>query len=151
MDCNDLIYNNNQKNNDDDKIENKNKTIKDRLRNRLSLVNSKEENQSLNNSNIANKPSINTKKFKLSSINEEEKILYNSFTNLIPTKEKSFQLNSSYENLNEITKNQYINNSILQSKTKQFLYNECFIKNADFLAKNNLLLSKDPLNGQIII
>jgi hypothetical protein len=149
MDYNDL-YSTNQKNNDD-KVENKCKVIKDGFRNRLSLVNFHVKKQSINNSIISNNPSINTRKFKISCINEEEKILFNSFTNLTKTNEKSFQLNSSYENLNEITKNQYINDSILQSKTKQFLCNECFIKNTDFLEKNNLLLAKDPLNGQIII
>ena len=149
MDYNALIYNNNQKNNYD-KIENKCKVIKDGFRNRLSYINFHIKKQSINNSIISNNPSINTKKFKISCFNEEEKI-FNSFTNLTTTNEQSFQLNSSYENLNEITKNQYINDSILQSKTKQFLYNECFVKNTNFLAKNNLLLTKDPLNGQIII
>ena len=148
-----LISKNSQKNNNN-KVENKGKVVKDRFKNRLSLINFHAEKQSINNSNLSNNPSINTtntKKFRISCINEEEKILFNSFTNLTTTNEKSFQLNSSYENLNEITKNQYINDNNLQSKTKQFLYYECSKSNPDFAAKNNLLLAKDPLNGQIII
>mgnify|MGYP002624066407 CR=1 FL=1 len=146
IDFNHFMTNSNN-NNNNGRVENK-------FRNRLSLVNFRVDKQSINNSNISNNPSIytkNAKKFKISSINEDEKILFNSFTNLTTTNEKSFQLNSSYENLNEITKNQYINDNILQSKTKQFLYNECSITNPDFEVKNNLLLTKDPINGKIII
>ena len=146
--------NTSNKNNNDGKIEIKCNAINNKFRNRLSVVNFHVDKQSINNSNISNYPSIYTKptkNFKISCINEAEKILFNSFTNLTTTNEKSFQLNSSYENLNEITNNKYINDNILQSKTKQFLYNECSITNPDFEAKNNLLLTKDPLNGQIII
>lgn len=106
IDSNALISNNSQKNNNN-KVENKGKVVKDRFKNRLSLINFHAEKKSINNSNLSNNPSINTtntKKFRISCINEEEKILFNSFTNLTTTNEKSFQLNSSYENLNEITK-----------------------------------------------
>jgi len=152
IDSNPLISKTNKNNND--KVEFNPKDIKDKFRNRLSVVNFHVDKQSINNSIISNYPSIytkNTKNFRISTINEHEKILFNSFSNLTTSNEKSFQLNSSYENLNEITKNQYINDNSLQSKTKQFLYNECSITNPDFEPKNNLLLTKDPLNGQIII
>jgi hypothetical protein len=41
------------------------------------------------------------------------------------TNADSFELISSYENINKITNNLYVKNHSLQSKTKQFLINEC--------------------------
>ena len=49
----------------------------------------------------------------------------NKFVNLNSTKENSFQLNSSYENINKISNNKYINDILLQYKTKQFIIKEC--------------------------
>ncbi len=59
------------------------------------------------------------------------------------------EINSSYENINKITKNKYIKDKNLQSKTKQFLVQECSglrIKSQ----KNNLLLLKNN-EGQIVL
>ena len=59
----------------------------------------------------------------------KEKILHNSFTNLTIAKENTFQLNSSYDNINEISNNKYIKDRYLQSKIKQVLINECSFTN----------------------
>ena len=56
---------------------------------------------------------------------KEDKEKANSFSNLSTTNEKSFQLDSIYENLNKITDNKYSKSISLQSRTKQFLLNEC--------------------------
>ena len=63
--------------------------------------------------------------YKKDLMNESEKLLFPSFSNLSTSNEKSFELISSYENINKITNNIYIKNSSLQSKTKLFLINEC--------------------------
>ena len=56
---------------------------------------------------------------------KKEKLLYNSFINLSVNREKTFQLNSSYDNINAISNNQYIKNINLQSKIKDILIKEC--------------------------
>ena len=76
-------------------------------------------------SNKQNKSTICLKRNKNSLMTKSEYLYYPYFTNLSTTNEKSFELMSSYENLNKITKNIYMNNSFLQAKTKQFLINEC--------------------------
>ena len=63
--------------------------------------------------------------YKRDLMTESEKLLFPSFSNLSTSNEKSFELISSYENINKITNNIYIKNSSLQSKTKLFLINEC--------------------------
>jgi hypothetical protein len=76
--------------------------------------------------------SINSKNSILKKVNnsnksiliKNEKIYYNAFINLIMTKEKYFNLNSSYDNINEISNNKYIKSSELQLKTKIFIKNE---------------------------
>ena len=65
-----------------------------------------------------------TEKDKRTNLKDEKNII-RAFSNLNTTKENSFYLNSSYENLNEITNNEYIKDNKLQSKTKLFLINEC--------------------------
>ena len=82
------------------------------------------------------------------NLTQSEKLFFPSFSNLIITKEKSFQLISSYENLNKITKNHYIRNNYLQNKTKQFLIKECSCISYDS-PKNYSLLKKNQLKGQI--
>ena len=72
------------------------------------------------------------------SLIKKEKIYYNAFINLIITKEKYFNLNSSYENINEISNNKYIKSSELQLKTKAFIKNECE-KKRDITKKDNFL------------
>ena len=49
----------------------------------------------------------------------------NKFINLNSTKENSFQLNSSYENINKISNNKYINDISLQNKIKQIIKEDC--------------------------
>jgi len=58
-------------------------------------------------------------------ITKKEKVNYTAFTNLTTTQEKSFQLNSSYDNINKISNNKYINDINLQTKIKQVLIREC--------------------------
>ena len=91
------------------------------------------------NNSYSNYSSLRNKLHK-NTLTKREKILYNAFTNLSTTREKSFQLNSSYDNINSISKNKYIKDIQLQSKIKQVLIDECskttFLKN-----KNNSFLN----------
>ena len=73
-----------------------------------------------------------------SSLIKKEKIYYNAFINLIITKEKYLNLNSSYDNINEISNNKYIKSSELQLKTKIFIKNECE-KKENITKKENFL------------
>ena len=143
------IFNSNLRKNDSSNKANK-KTIK----NRLILPPLKMFGTSKNNSNIIFGSCYYTKNNyngKISCINnEKEKIYFHSFSNLSKISESSFQLNSSYENLNAITNNKYIKNNSLQSKTKLFLINECSLVNDSPKSKNYLLL-KNPISGQIVI
>ena len=72
------------------------------------------------------------------AISRNERILYNAFTSLTTAHEKSFQLNSSYDNLNKISNNKYIKDANLQSKIKQVLIDECSGKRT-ILKKNSFL------------
>ena len=98
-----------------------------------------------NESMICNDSNLNiTQTNQTATKNEKEKLI-NFFCNLSTTKIYSFQLLSSYENLNEITNNKYIKDSFLQSKTKQFLLKEYCITNKDSQKlSNNLLILKSP-------
>ena len=105
-----------------------------------------------NSSNSSSSSKIKSKNNKKSS-SLNEIILYNTFTNLTKTQEKSFQLNSSYENINKISNNKYIKDIKLQSKIKQVLINECLgdnliKKKSSFLqlpgVSNNLRIIKTP-------
>jgi hypothetical protein len=79
---------------------------------------------------------------------QSEKLFIPSFSNLIITKEKSFQLISSYENLSKISKYHYIKNNYLQNKTKNFLIKE--VSSLSTISpKSNSLMKKKPLNGHI--
>ena len=75
--------------------------------------------------------------FKKSKI-KKEKIFYSSFTNLTTTQEMSFQLNSSYDNINKILNNKYIKDKNLQTKIKQIIMKECMEDN--FFKKKNSFL-----------
>ena len=77
---------------------------------------------SLNNSNISSSQR-DKKKFK-TTYTKNEKILYNSFTNLSLIKEKSFHIKSSYDNINKMFNNKYIKNINLQNKIKEVIMNE---------------------------
>ena len=63
--------------------------------------------------------------------------MYNIFDNLTMSKERNFQINSSYENINTISHYKYIKDNNLQSKTKKFIINEStnstLIKSGPFL------------------
>ena len=60
------------------------------------------------------------------SLNSKSKQFYHKvFNKLISTKEESLLLNSSYENINNISKNKYINDKSLQNKIKNFIIDEC--------------------------
>ena len=54
----------------------------------------------------------------------KEKLIYNSFANLKQTKQKSFQISSSYQNINTLSNNKYIKDANLQSKITQILKSE---------------------------
>ena len=80
------------------------------------------------------------------NLTQSEKLFIPSFSNLITTKEKSFQLISSYENLNKITKYHYIKNNYLQNKTKNFLIKE--VSSISTISpKSSSLLKKNQING----
>jgi len=93
----------------------------------------------LNKDNLDDEsPSDFNKKIKLKkSFTEKEELLYNPFYNLTMAKEKNFQINSSYENINTISHYKYIKDNNLQSKTKKFIINEASnsaqIKGSSFL------------------
>ena len=73
------------------------------------------ENDNSSTSEYENKSQISDIK------NEEEKFILNSFSNLSKTNEKSFQINSIYENLNNISHYNYGSNPELQLKIKNVL------------------------------
>lgn len=107
------------------------------------------ENSDENKSMNCNDSNIDIETINYIIKEENKNIIFSSFKNLSTTNEKSFQLNSSYENLNEITKNKYIKDNILQEKTKQFLEKESSVRNNDFHKINNLLLVKNSFKGKI--
>jgi hypothetical protein len=65
-------------------------------------------------------------KKKSGSKKEENNIrLQSSIVNLETTDTESFEIQASYENINEITSYKYIKNKFLRYKTKEFLLKEC--------------------------
>ena len=69
-------------------------------------------------------------------MNSKSKKFYKKvFIKLTSTKEKLLLLNSSYENINNISKNKYINDKSLQNKIKKFIIDE-------YLNNNKLSLKK---------
>ena len=105
-------------------------------------------------SNRVQKDSSNSSEFgdnsKISDIKKEnEKFVFNSFSNLSKTNEKSFQINSIYENLNNISNNKYGSNLGLQLKIKNVLRGESNTLNSHSKKQNvkshiggNQILSK---------
>ena len=83
-------------------------------------------------------------------VTKSENLYSPSFSNLSTTNEKSFELISSYENINKITNNIYMKNLTLQTKTKQFLINECSSLSNDS-PKEKFRISKNHFNGKRII
>ena len=94
-------------------------------------------NSKMNDTNNSDS-SINIRSSFQKSKTKKEKIFYSSFTNLTTTQEKSFQLNSSYDNINKISNNKYIKDINLQTKIKQVLMSECMEEN--FIKKKNSFL-----------
>ena len=84
---------------------------------------------------------------KKSALPNNENIIYNSFINLCTTKENSLQLNSSYENINKISNNKYIDDILLQNKIKQFIFKEC-MGDISLSKKNNLPFHHSPTHSQ---
>ena len=102
------------------KLSNKNSSIYPHgyLRNTLKQIND-------SNNTISNMSSQGKIAYKKKRYSKKEKLFYNIFTNLTTTQEKSFQLNSSYDNINKISNNKYIKDINLQTKIKQVLISEC--------------------------
>ena len=70
-----------------------------------------------------------------SSFSKNEKLYYSSFINLCSTKENSLLFSSSYENINIISKNMYINDFNLQNKIKNIILDELNNKKSDISLK----------------
>ena len=86
---------------------------------------------------------------KISDIKKEnEKFVFNSFSNLSKSNEKSFQINSIYENLNNISNNKYGSNLGLQLKIKNVLIGECRSIIHSFSKKQNI---KSQIGGNKIM
>ena len=66
------------------------------------------------------------------NINEPEKKEKKNFDNLsISSSISTFTINSSYENINEITSHKYINNNELRMETRHFLLEKCNTNNIE--------------------
>ena len=134
-----------------DKEENKNsnKNIKRKIQKNLSVPLHFKLNSD-KNSNIPQNTSISINQIQKSMVTKSENLYSPSFSNLSTTNEKSFELISSYENINKITNNIYMKNLTLQTKTKQFLINECSSLSNDS-PKEKFRISKNHFNGKRII
>ena len=126
-------FNRNKKTNKDKK--NTNLTFKIKLEKEIDTSN-RVENDNSSTSEYENRSQISDIK------REEEKFVLNSFSNLSKTNEKSFQINSIYENLNNITNNNYGSNPELQLKIKNLL-----IKDSALILHNG----KRQLSGKDIL
>jgi len=100
--------------------------------NRLNDLMSSNMNNSINSN-------LNNQTLKRSILTKNEIFDLHVFSNLSSTKESDFQLNSSYDNINKLSNNTYIKDVNLQSKTKDFIINECN-NNRSLLKKNNNFL-----------
>ena len=128
--------------------ENQNKNLKKKIVKHWSMPLNLDFNK---DNKSSNKPKCSTISIPVKSIgNKSEHLFYQTFTNLTTCYEKSFELISSYENINKITNNIYMKNTILQSKTKQFLIKECSSISNDSV-NEKVLICKNPLNGKVKI
>jgi hypothetical protein len=96
-----------------------------------------------NSSNLNDSNNLSSIRKKISSkllIYNNEKTNRNTFENLCSTKENSFQLNSSYENINKISKYKYIKDSHLQKSIKKFIIDECTKRKSISPVKSNEIL-----------
>ena len=82
------------------------------------------DNKYINQFNIIG---INYLGFPLQKNEENQKSEKTHFSNLKISKESKLDINSSYENINEITSNEYIKNNQLKAETKRFLLEKCRI------------------------
>ena len=103
-------------------------------------------NNDSNNSN-SNLSSYLETKLNQNTYSKNEKLLYNIFTNLTTTQEKSFQLDSSYDNINTISNNKYIKDTNLQSKIKEILIKECINNISPIKKKVTFLKVRDNFNN----
>ena len=117
---NDIIYPNLKRilGNEEDKKNNINNIKKLLDYNKTSDNSIDIKNQLLNNENNSN---IN------SNLNKS-----NIFVNLNSSKNISFTINSTYENINQLSKYKFQNDSLLQQKTKNFIIYHCFKKPKSF-------------------
>ena len=141
-----IINNDTPEDNDDNN--NDNKKINKKIVKHISMPINFDIN-TVRNSNIPQNISLSNIKNRQSLTIKSENLFYPSFSNLSTTNEKSFELISSYENINKITNNIYIKNLSLQSKTKKFLINECSSL-SNHSPNEKVRISKN-LNGKIII
>ena len=87
------------------------------------------DNKYINQFNIIG---INYLGFPLYKKEENQKSEKTHFNNLKISTESKLEINSSYENINEITSNQYIKNNQLKEETKRFLLDKCRIIESKF-------------------
>ena len=129
-------------------IKKKNKEGKNsKLNKEISNIKTKNENVNIHSSIdakifskdklVKNDDISNSISIKKSNLKDKE--FHKIFTNLRIKQEKSFQLNSSYENINMISYNQYIKNINLQSKIKEILTKE--LKDINPIKKRNHFLN----------
>ena len=79
---------------------------------------------------------------------KKEKLLYNSFINLQFSKEKNFQIKSSYENINKLSNDKYIKDQNLQLKIKNILKKLKNEKNIGIIKNQSLLNTVINFNKQ---
>ena len=104
------------------------------------------ENEKLNYlDKLLNKPKDNNSQRSSSNIDSQKESKFQTSSNftwiLNITNVEFFQIKSAYENINDITNNQYIKNNILRKKTKEFLLKECI--NDNYKKKSESKISSD--------
>ena len=103
------------------------------------------------NANNSNSFGLNNQSLKRSLLTKNENFELHTFSNLSSTKEGDFQLNSSYDNINKLSNNTYIKDVNLQTKTKDFIINECNNNRSLFKKSDNFLkLPGTPKNFDTI-
>ena len=86
------------------------------------IINNKIKNDK---AEIKTNDNVSNKCMKILSSDKLQEIKSNKFNSLnLSQSSTSFTLNSSYENINEISKNNYLNNSYLREKTKKFILDQ---------------------------
>jgi hypothetical protein len=85
----------------------------------------------------------------LNSEKINEKITKNKFTNLNSFLSTSFTINSTYENINQISKFEYDKNSELREKAKNFIIEQINkMKEDTFKIQNNIKYNKKLSNSK---